>query len=38
MCLFKEAQAAKQAEDTIFGKIARKEIKIDLIHDDDKVF
>lgn len=33
-----KAQTAKPTEDTIFGKIARKEIKVDLIHDDDQVF
>ena len=32
-----KAQTAKPSEDTIFGKIARKEIKVDLIHDDDQV-
>lgn len=32
-----KAQTAKPTEDTIFGKIARKEIKVDLIHDDDQV-
>ena len=31
-----KAQTAKPTEDTIFGKIARKEIKVDLIHDDDQ--
>jgi len=31
-----KAQTAKPTEDTIFGKIARKEIKIDLLHDDDQ--
>ncbi len=33
-----KAQTAKPTEDTIFGKIARKEIKIDLLHEDDQVF
>jgi hypothetical protein len=33
-----KAQSAKPTEDTIFGKIARKEIKVDLLHDDDQVF
>jgi len=32
-----KAQTAKPSEDTIFGKIARKEVKVDLIHDDDQV-
>ncbi|UJR37125.1 hypothetical protein I4U23_029829 [Adineta vaga] len=31
-----KAQTAKPTEDTIFGKIARKEIKIDLLHEDDQ--
>jgi len=31
-----KAQTAKPTEDTIFGKIARKEIKVDLLHDDDQ--
>jgi hypothetical protein len=31
-----KAQTAKPTEDTIFGKIARKEIKIDLLYEDDK--
>ncbi|CAF2484868.1 unnamed protein product [Rotaria sp. Silwood2] len=31
-----KAQTAKPIEDTIFGKIARKEIKVDLLHDDDQ--
>ncbi|CAF1105474.1 unnamed protein product [Adineta ricciae] len=31
-----KAQTAQPTEDTIFGKIARKEIKVDLIHDDDQ--
>jgi histidine triad (HIT) family protein len=31
-----KAQAAKPTEDTIFGKIARKEMKVDLLHDDDQ--
>ena len=33
-----KAQTAKPTEDTIFGKIARKEIKVDLLHEDDQVF
>lgn len=34
-----KAQAADSAaEDTIFGKILRKEIPCDFIHEDDKVF
>lgn len=33
-----KAQTAKPTEDTIFGKIARKEIPIDLLHEDDQVF
>ena len=32
-----KAQSAEPTEDTIFGKIARKEIKVDLLHDDDQV-
>jgi hypothetical protein len=32
-----KAQTAKPTEDTIFGKIARKEIKVELLHDDDQV-
>ena len=32
-----KAQTAKPTEDTIFGKIARKEIKTNLIHEDDQV-
>ena len=32
-----KAQSAKPTEDTIFGKIARKEIPVDLLHDDDQV-
>ena len=32
-----KAQSAGPTEDTIFGKIARKEIKVDLLHDDDQV-
>ena len=33
-----KAQTAKPTqEDTIFGKIARKEIPVDLLHDDDQV-
>lgn len=32
-----KAQAAAPAEDTIFGKILRKEIPCDFIHEDDKV-
>lgn len=31
-----KAQTAKPTEDTIFGKIARKEIKVDLLHEDDQ--
>ncbi|CAF3701887.1 unnamed protein product [Rotaria sp. Silwood1] len=31
-----KAQTARPTEDTIFGKIARKEVKVDLIHDDDQ--
>ncbi|CAM2708687.1 unnamed protein product [Rotaria socialis] len=31
-----KAQTAQPTEDTIFGKIARKEIKVDLLHDDDQ--
>ncbi|CAF1067992.1 unnamed protein product [Adineta steineri] len=31
-----KAQSAHPTEDTIFGKIARKEMKVDLIHDDDQ--
>jgi hypothetical protein len=31
------AQAAKPGGDTIFGKIARKEIPSDIIYEDDKV-
>jgi len=31
-----KAQTAKANEDTIFGKIARKEIKANLIHEDDQ--
>ncbi len=33
-----KAQTAQPTEDTIFGKIARKEIKVDLIYEDDQVF
>jgi hypothetical protein len=32
-----KAQTAKPTEDTIFGKIARKEIKVDFLHEDDQV-
>ena len=32
-----KAQTAKPTEDTIFGKIVRKEIKVDFIHEDDQV-
>ena len=32
-----KAQTAKPTEDTIFGKIARKEIPVDLLHDDEQV-
>lgn len=32
-----KAQTAKPSEDTIFGKIARKEIPIELLHEDDQV-
>lgn len=32
-----KAQSAHPTEDTIFGKIARKEIPVPLLHDDDKV-
>jgi hypothetical protein len=32
-----KAQSAKPTEDTIFGKIARKEIKVDFLHEDDQV-
>ena len=32
-----KAQSAKPTEDTIFGKIIRKEIPVDLLHDDDQV-
>jgi histidine triad (HIT) family protein len=31
-----KAQTAKPTEDTIFGKIARKEIKIDLLYEDEQ--
>lgn len=31
-----KAQTAKPSEDTIFGKIARKEIPIELLHEDDR--
>ncbi|CAF1088715.1 unnamed protein product [Adineta ricciae] len=31
-----KAQTAKPTEDTIFGKIARKEIPVDLLHEDDQ--
>ncbi|CAF1087548.1 unnamed protein product [Rotaria sp. Silwood1] len=31
-----KAQTAKPIEDTIFGKIARKEIKVDLLYEDDQ--
>ena len=30
-----KAQEAKEEEDTIFGKIARKEIKSDIVYEDD---
>ena len=30
-----KAQTAKEEEDTIFGKIARKEIKSDIVYEDD---
>ena len=30
-----KAQTAKEEVDTIFGKIARKEIKADIVHEDD---
>eukprot|EP00826_Nyctotherus_ovalis_P059426 TRINITY_DN8262_c0_g1_i1.p1 TRINITY_DN8262_c0_g1~~TRINITY_DN8262_c0_g1_i1.p1 ORF type:complete len:129 (+),score=47.25 TRINITY_DN8262_c0_g1_i1:119-505(+) len=30
-----KAQKAKEEEDTIFGKIARKEIKSDIVYEDD---
>jgi hypothetical protein len=33
-----KAQTAKPTEDTIFGKIARKEIKVDLLYEDDQVY
>ena len=33
----KAQQASAQVEDTIFGKIARKEIPCKFIHEDDKV-
>lgn len=32
-----KAQAAQPGGDTIFGRIIRKEIPADLIHEDDKV-
>lgn len=32
-----KAQSAKPTEDTIFGKIIRKEIPVDLLHEDDQV-
>ena len=32
-----KAQIAKPGGDTIFGKIARKEIPCDFIYEDDKV-
>lgn len=32
-----KAQTAKPTEDTIFGKIVRKEIPVDFIHEDDQV-
>ncbi len=32
-----KAQTAKPTEDTIFGKIARKEIKVDLLYEDEQV-
>ena len=32
-----KAQTAKPIEDTIFGKIERNEIPVDLLHDDDQV-
>lgn len=32
-----EAQTASPGEDTIFGKILRKEIKCDFIHEDELV-
>ncbi len=31
-----KAQEAKEEEDTIFGKIARKEIKSDVVYEDDQ--
>lgn len=33
-----KAQAAKPGGDTIFGKIIRKEIPADIVHEDDKVY
>jgi len=32
-----QAQAAKLGGDTIFGKIIRKEIPVELLYEDDKV-
>jgi len=33
-----KAQSAKQEEDTIFGKIVRKEMPCDFIFEDEQVF
>lgn len=33
----KKAQTAKPSEDTIFGKIARKEIPVDFLYEDEQV-
>lgn len=33
----KKAQVASPSDDTIFGKIARKEIPADIIYEDDQV-
>lgn len=32
-----KAQTAKPTEDTIFGKIARKEIPVEFLHEDEQV-
>ena len=32
-----KAQTAQPTEDTIFGKIARKEIPVDFLHEDEQV-